>query len=78
MERLKVSSKYQIAVPSAARKLLDIESGDYLIADIREGSIVLIPEPRSHSRELRGLHSEIWRDIDPVEYVNNLREAKDE
>jgi AbrB family looped-hinge helix DNA binding protein len=78
LERVKVSSKYQIAVPSAARKLLDIESGDYLIADIREGSIVLIPEPRSHSRELRGLHKEIWQGVDPVEYVRNLRMDKDE
>ena len=78
MERVKVSSKYQIAVPAAARKLLDIESGDYLLVDIRPGSILLIPEPRSHSLELRGLYGEIWRDIDPVKYVENLRVARDE
>lgn len=78
MERVKVSSKYQIAVPSVARKQLRIEAGDYLLVDVREGSIMLIPEPQSHSRELRGLHGEIWRDIDPVEYVENLRVARDE
>jgi len=78
MERVKVSSKYQIAVPASARKQLGIESGDFLIVDVREGSVLLIPEPRSHSRELRGLYREIWQDVDPVEYVNNLRESKDE
>ncbi|HYI15141.1 MAG TPA: AbrB/MazE/SpoVT family DNA-binding domain-containing protein [Thermomicrobiales bacterium] len=75
---MKVSSKYQIAVPASARKQLGIESGDFLIVDVREGSVLLIPEPRSHSRELRGLYREIWQDVDPVEYVNNLRESKDE
>jgi AbrB family looped-hinge helix DNA binding protein len=78
MERVKVSSKHQIAVPSTARKQLRIKAGDYLLVDVREGSIMLIPEPQSHSRELRGLHSEIWRDIDPVEYVKDLRMDKDE
>ncbi len=65
MERVKVSSRHQIAVPSSARKQLGIEPGDYLLVDIREGSILLIPEPRNHSRELRGLHREIWQGIDP-------------
>lgn len=78
MERVKVSSKYQIAVPSTARKQLHIESGDYLFVDIRERSIMLIPEPRSHSRELRGLYGEIWRDIDPMEYIDNERASWEE
>lgn len=78
MERVKISSKHQIAVPSAVRKQLQLESGDYLLVDVREGSILLIPEPRSHSRELRGLYGEIWRDIDPLEYIDNERDSWDE
>ena len=74
VERVKVSSKYQIAVPASARKQLGIESGDYLIVDVREGSVLLLPEPRSHSRELRGLYREIWEGIDPREYVRQERE----
>jgi AbrB family looped-hinge helix DNA binding protein len=75
MERVKVSSKHQIAVPSDARRKLQIQSGDYLLVDVREGCIILIPEPADYSKHLRGLHHEIWSDVDPVEYVRQERDA---
>ena len=78
VERVKVSNANQIDVPADAREKLQIEPGDYLRVQVRSGSIVLIPEPKSHSRELRGLHGEIWRDIDPMEYLDDLRVPRDQ
>ena len=73
--RVKVSSRYQIAVPAAARKRLQIRRGDRLLVDVRDGYLVLIPEPRDYSKRLRGLHREVWEGVEPQEYVRQEREA---
>jgi antitoxin ChpS len=73
--RVKVSSKNQIAIPAAVRKRLRIQEGDHLLVDLREGSVVLIPEPRGYSQHLRGLHRDVWDGTDPDEYIRREREA---
>jgi AbrB family looped-hinge helix DNA binding protein len=73
--RVRVSSKNQIAVPAAARKRLNIHAGDYLLLDVREGSMVLVPEPKDWLKALRGLGAEIWEGVDAQEYVRGEREA---
>ncbi len=72
--RVKVSHKYQVSVPSAARKKLHIEKGDHLLVDVRDGYIVLMPEPRDYGQHLRGLHREVWEDVEPQDYVRGERE----
>jgi AbrB family looped-hinge helix DNA binding protein len=57
---VKVSSRYQIAVPQQARKRLKIKSGDRLLVDVQDGMIVLLPEPENYTQTLAGLHREIW------------------
>lgn len=73
--RVKVSNRYQIAVPAAARKQLGIERGDHLLVEIRDGHLILVPEPSDYARHLRGLHREIWDGVEPQEYVRQEREA---
>jgi AbrB family looped-hinge helix DNA binding protein len=72
--RVKVSSRNQIAVPSEVRKRLQIKPGDHLLIDVREGYVVLIPEPQDYSRHLKGLHSEVWESVEPQEYVRGERD----
>lgn len=57
---VKVSNRYQIAVPQHARKRLKIKSGDRLLVDVQDGMIVLLPEPENYTQTLAGLHREIW------------------
>ncbi|HJS19694.1 MAG TPA: AbrB/MazE/SpoVT family DNA-binding domain-containing protein [Anaerolineales bacterium] len=57
---VKVSNRYQIAVPQLARKRLKIKSGDRLLVDVQDGMIVLLPEPENYTQALAGLHREIW------------------
>lgn len=72
---VKVSKRYQIAVPAIARELLNIKSGDRLLVDIQDGIIVLIPEPPSYTQALAGLHKEIWEGVDAQKYVNEERSS---
>jgi AbrB family looped-hinge helix DNA binding protein len=72
---VKVSAKYQIAVPQIARKKLNIKKGDRLLVDVQDGIIVLIPQPKRYTDYLQGLHSEIWKDIDVQDYLKGERDA---
>ena len=72
---VKVSAKYQIAVPQIARKKLNIKKGDRLLVDVQDGVIVLIPEPKRYTDYLQGLHSEIWKGVDIQKYVDDERNA---
>lgn len=72
---VKVSAKYQIAVPQIARKKLNIKKGDRLLVDVQDGVIVLIPEPKRYTNYLQGLHSEIWKGIDLQKYLDGERDA---
>jgi AbrB family looped-hinge helix DNA binding protein len=72
---VKVSAKYQIAVPQIARKKLNIKKGDRLLVDVQDGVIVLIPEPRRYTQYLQGLHGEIWKGVDVQKYIDEERGA---
>lgn len=75
VERVKVSSDYQIEVPADAREKLHIESGDYLRVEVSDEGILLIPEERSYVERFSGFHREIWEGIDPRQYVRQERES---
>ena len=72
---VKVSSRYQIVVPAAARAQLNIHSGDRLLVDIQDGMLILIPQPQDYTQKLSGLHKEIWEEIDAQEYIDQERDA---
>jgi AbrB family looped-hinge helix DNA binding protein len=72
---VKVSNRYQIALPSVARKQLNIQAGDRLLVDIQEGLIVLSPQPQNYVEYLAGLHQEIWEGVDTTAYLQQEREA---
>jgi len=76
MLSVKVSTKHQIAVPSQARKLLGIEAGDRLSVEITDDAIVLRRRPEKPSERLRelGAIGDVWKGVDPVEYVRELRD----
>ena len=61
--RVRVNSKHQITVPASVREELHIESGDYLLVEIRDGHLVLMPEPRDYSAHLRGLHPRYGKEL---------------
>lgn len=75
IQRVKVSSKNQIAVPAAARARLGIGPGDTLLVEVREDSILLMKEPTNYVEHMRGLHKDVWEGIDAQEYVDSERDA---
>lgn len=74
-ETVKVSSRYQISLPSHARNTLGIEAGDRLIVMVQDGLLILLPQPDDYVEYMAGLHREIWQGIDTAAYLNEERAA---
>ncbi len=75
---VKISRKYQIVIPKKAREILQIEAGDHLLYRVEDGVIRLRPKPKSYAGLLRGLHREIWKDVDAKTYVRKERASWDQ
>ena len=54
---------------------LNIKAGDSVLVDVQDGIMVLIPQPKSYTNHLQGLHSEIWETVDIEKYINGERNA---
>ncbi|CAN5588698.1 AbrB/MazE/SpoVT family DNA-binding domain-containing protein [soil metagenome] len=72
---VKVSNRYQIALPSAARQRLNIQSGDRLLVDVQDGVLVLIPQPENYVKAMAGLHKEVWMGVDTTKHLQEERAA---
>lgn len=73
--RAKVRSDSAISIPDDAMRKLQIAPGSNLLIDVRDGYLLLLPEPEDYVEHLHGLHREVWEGIDPDEYVRQEREA---
>jgi AbrB family looped-hinge helix DNA binding protein len=74
---VKVSSRYQVAVPQGARRKLNIHVGDRLLVDVQDGLLILLPEPSDYTLRLAGLHKEVWDGLDMTRYLQEERDAWD-
>jgi len=72
---VKVSSRYQIAVPRVARERLNIQRGDRLLVDVQDGLLILLPQPQDYATHLAGLHQEVWAGLDTTAYLQEERNA---
>jgi AbrB family looped-hinge helix DNA binding protein len=72
---VKVSRRYQIAVPSIVRKKLNIQKGDQLLVDVQGDIVILIPKPLSYTQNLSGLHKELMKGIDAENYISGERDS---
>jgi AbrB family looped-hinge helix DNA binding protein len=73
MPTVKVSRRFQVALPSAARRQLGIEAGDHLLVDVQDGILVLLPSPQDMVEHLAGLHRDLWIGIDTTTYLETER-----
>lgn len=72
---VKISSKHQIAVPASVRRKLSIKAGDYLLVEVEDGAIILVPKPIDPIEELRGLGREVWEGVDVQDYLDRERDG---
>ena len=74
-QTVKVSSRYQIAVPQQVREQLGIASGDRLLVEVRGNTIILLPEPENYVTYMAGLHADVWTAVDADAHVRAERDS---
>ena len=74
---VKVSSRYQIALPRRARQSMNIQKGDRLLVDVQDGLLILLPQPQDYAARLAGLHKEVWDGLDAAAYLRGERDVRD-
>ena len=76
MLSVKISTKYQIAVPSEARKKLGLKAGDRLDVDI-EGEVIHLRRHVPAGTRLLGIGAHLYDGTDAAERVRALRDEWD-
>jgi AbrB family looped-hinge helix DNA binding protein len=76
MLSVKISTKYQIAVPSEARKKLGLKAGDRLDVDI-EGDVIRLRRHVPAGTRLLGIGAHLYDGTDAAERVRALRDEWD-
>lgn len=75
MTTIRLTKKNQMVIPKNIREAVGISEGDELIVDVDKNKIILTVKPKSYSKRLKGLHRDVWKDVDPKKYVKGERES---
>jgi AbrB family looped-hinge helix DNA binding protein len=57
----RLTSKFQMTIPAAIRRLLGIAAGDVVILTVEEGEVILRAAKGGWTESSRGLGAEVWK-----------------
>ncbi len=84
MELVKVQKRYQITLPKSLRKDFDLEEGDYIALEYKEGVISLVPVsiiPKDqryfYTKEWQAGEDQADKEIESDDYIGDFKNAKD-
>jgi len=70
-----IDNNCQVLLPDEIREALNLHPGDELLVELEGMKVVLRPKPTGYAHRLRGLHKEVWKEVDATEYVRQERES---
>lgn len=71
-----VTTKYQVVIPKNIRRAVKIKTGDKVTMQTMGDLIILHPpKKQGWASSLRGLGKNLWRGIDPLDYINQERQS---
>lgn len=73
MAKTVISQKYQVVIPKEIRDKTALYEGQEMYVYSVGTSIMLSPLPKSRSEKMLGLGIDIWKNIDPLEYIRQER-----
>jgi len=63
---VRLSSKYQVVIPQAAREALGLEAGDELLVLVKPDRVVMMPKPKKLRSELLVCIATFGREPKPI------------
>ncbi len=73
--RVTVGNRFQVVIPKIVRESLDVQPGEKFLVEVDGEQIVLKRLPGRPAHHLKGLHKEIWKNVDPLDYQKSERAA---
>jgi len=73
MIKTTISQKYQVVIPKEIREKTNVVEGQEMYVYSVGDSIIMSPSPKSYSEKMLGLGQEIWKGVDPLEYIRRER-----
>ena len=70
-----ISEKFQVVIPKEVRQKLDLQPRSTLLFLIYDDTVLIRPKPASFTDALRGLHQEVWKDVNVDEWLNEERSS---
>jgi AbrB family looped-hinge helix DNA binding protein len=70
---VRLSSKYQVVIPQAAREALGLKAGDELLVLAKSDRVVLMPKPKKFAERTAGLHRDVWQGAEA--YLKDERDS---
>lgn len=68
--QVKINAKYQVVIPKEVRQKLDLQPRATLLFLIDGDTVMIRPKPVSFTDKLRGLHKEVWHNVNIEEWRN--------
>ncbi len=72
---VKIGTRYNITIPKILIEKMKFAKNDELLVDVEDDKLVLMKKPHKYTAKLKGLHKEIWYDVDATDYVKSERES---
>ncbi len=70
---VRLSSKYQVVIPQAARAAMHLGAGDELLVLCKSDRVVMIRKPKRFAACTAGLHKQTWQGAES--YLQDEREG---
>lgn len=77
MDRTKVSDKYQVVIPKAVRRSINLKRGQVLQVLEADGGILLRPE-KKWPDDYIGMDKDIWSKVNVIDYLRTERDSWDQ
>lgn len=77
MSITKVSDKYQVVIPKEDREKLNLKRGQKLIVYTIGSNLIMSIKDKNYPDKLEGLGRDLWKDVDPLQYIRKERKSWD-
>lgn len=72
---VRLSSEHTIALPEEVIKKIHFTTNDEILVQVEEDKLVLSKKTSNYTGRLRGLHKEVWENVDSEEFLKKERQS---
>lgn len=72
---VRLSREHTISLPEDLIRKMHFATNDEIVVQVEEDKLVLSKKTASYTDKLRGLHKEVWEDVDTEQFLEKERQS---